>query len=143
MAFTLDSDGFIRGTLDGRQYVGRAMVGGKSDAAYYRFTAALLECGFVDAAIASAKTGDNAGTFRARVKLATLPDVQALVRETLEVFTVGGLALATEWEKAFTGRGREPYAAAVEVWEALGFFVLPGVTPPKREQPSSASPPVG
>lgn len=126
MAFTLDSDGFIRGTLDGRQYVGRAAAGKASDARYRKVQALLQSSGLLRVIMAG---GDAYETAAAKNAMLTAEGAADLARETLEGFTVGGVSLATDWDAVYTGRGWEPSAAAVEVWGAEGFLLPPGMTP--------------
>ena len=126
MAFTLNADGFIRGALDGRQYVGRAAMGGASDLRYRKVQALMASSGLLRVILAG---GDAYETAAAKSAMLTAPGSLELARETLEGFTVDGLALPAEWDKVYQGRGWEPAMAAIEVWGAEGFLLPPGMTP--------------
>jgi hypothetical protein len=134
MAFTLHGDGMIRGTLDGRQYVGRAATGGASDVRYRKVQALMISSGLLRVIM----DGGNAyETAAAKAALLTAPGAAEFARETLDGFSVtwtgpDGVevhALPAGWDKVYQGRGWEPSAAAVEVWGAEGFLLPPGMTP--------------
>jgi len=134
MAFTLSPDGTIRGTIEGRQYVGKAATGGASDLRYRRVQALMASSGLLRVIMAG---GDAYETAAAKSALLTAPGAAELARETLDGFSVTWTgpdgaevhALPAAWDKVYQGRGWEPSAAAVEVWGAEGFLLPPGMTP--------------
>jgi hypothetical protein len=134
MAFNLSPDGTIRGTIEGRQYVGKAATGGASDLRYRRVQALMASSGLLRVIMAG---GDAYETAAAKSALLTAPGAADLARETLDGFSVtwtgpDGIEvrpLPAEWDRVYQGRGWEPSAAAVEVWAAEGFLLPPGMTP--------------
>lgn len=118
-------NGFVRGALEGRAYVGPVAKGSAGDAMYHRVLGALVSTGTLQAMF----SGDGAAHMLARAKLFGSADGHALVKETLRGYSVDGIALDTSWDDAFAGRPWEPVAATLLIWEAQGFLLLPGVTP--------------
>lgn len=133
-AFSLSPDGTIRGTLEGRQYVGKAAPGSVSDLRYRRVQALSKSSGLLELTFTG---GDAYATAAAKTALLTAPGSAELARETLDGFVVTWTGpdgpeagtLPLDWDKVYRGRGWEPAMAALEVWGAEGFLLPPGMTP--------------
>ena len=122
----LHHDGYIRGTVDGVEFVAPVMRGSAAEDAYMRFHAAAFDLHPDGIAGIGAQ---ESGVWIRMARLFLYPDIRQLLKETLNAVTAKGAPLSDPkvYDAVFAGKPSLPSRLGMRLWHIQGFFSIPGV----------------